>query len=217
MTDPRKPSMVRTLPPRPPSVKAGPGRPHAPSLQTTGRSVSVPVSPKPQTHGSHGKKPILPPRPNPGHRLYNKYTVRDVPPLQLAQILHNNYWCHACAFFAKLELPHGIAEQDYNASSAGELSFKVTLYYLFLLADSVCQAESEHLDLFSRQKTEVLLLVEKVDQNIYECQAGEIRGRVHKSCMKVITPLTSDVSPSQVTPPSVMSFFIKQEEVNLHY
>ncbi|XP_024914710.1 SH3 domain-containing protein 19 isoform X2 [Cynoglossus semilaevis] len=140
---PRKPSMVRTLPPRPPSVKAGPGRPHAPSLQTTGRSVSVPVSPKPQMHGSHGKKPILPPRPNPGHRLYNKYT---------------------------LELPHGIAEQDYNASSAGELSFK---------------------------KNEVLLLVEKVDQNIYECQAGEIRGRVHKSCMKVITPLTSDVSPSQ--------------------
>uniref|UniRef100_A0A3P8UUM5 SH3 domain containing 19 n=1 Tax=Cynoglossus semilaevis TaxID=244447 RepID=A0A3P8UUM5_CYNSE len=138
-----KPSMVRTLPPRPPSVKAGPGRPHAPSLQTTGRSVSVPVSPKPQMHGSHGKKPILPPRPNPGHRLYNKYT---------------------------LELPHGIAEQDYNASSAGELSFK---------------------------KNEVLLLVEKVDQNIYECQAGEIRGRVHKSCMKVITPLTSDVSPSQ--------------------
>ncbi|XP_026215813.1 SH3 domain-containing protein 19 isoform X2 [Anabas testudineus] len=133
------PRRTKTLPPRPSPAKPGPGRPPPPTLQATGRSLSVPweTSPKPQMPPRKG--PILPPRPKPGHRLYNKYI---------------------------LELPHGIAAVDYNGSNTGELSF---------------------------QKNEVLLLLEETDRSTFECQVGDTRGRVHKSRMKVITPLGSDV------------------------
>lgn len=93
---------------------------------------------------------MLPPRPNPGHRLYNKYT---------------------------LQLPHGIASFDYNGSNTGELSF---------------------------QKNEVLLLLKDVDHHTFECQVGDTQGRVHKSRMKVITPLSSvsDDPPTQGVRPA---------------
>ncbi|XP_034043681.1 SH3 domain-containing protein 19, partial [Thalassophryne amazonica] len=71
-----------------------------------------------------------------------------------------------------LQLPHGIASFDYDGTDRGELSF---------------------------QKNEVLLLLEEIDHNTFQCQAGEVQGRVHKSHMKVITPLStvSDTSPPQ--------------------
>ncbi|KAM7419467.1 hypothetical protein PAMA_016536 [Pampus argenteus] len=149
---PRRLSTTKALPPRPPPAKTGPGRPPPPSLQATGRSHSkaLEASPKPQTQKPHRKGPVLPPRPKPGHRLYNKYT---------------------------LQLPHGITATDYNGISTGELSF---------------------------QKNEVLLLLEEIDHNTFECQVGDTRGRVHKSRMKVITPLdsVSNTSPSQSTRPA---------------
>ncbi|XP_029951023.1 SH3 domain-containing protein 19 [Salarias fasciatus] len=140
---PRRHTVKKPPPPRPPPAKAGPGRPPAPNLHAIGRSQSAPweTSPAPQVQRSHMKGPVLPPRPNPGHRLYNKYT---------------------------LQLPHGIASLDYNGSNTGELSF---------------------------QKNDVLLLLDETDHDHFECQVGETRGRVHKSRLKVITPL--DVSPSQ--------------------
>ncbi|XP_010773844.1 SH3 domain-containing protein 19 isoform X2 [Notothenia coriiceps] len=142
---PRRLTSSKTLPTRPPPAKIGPGRPPPPSLQTTGRShsASLEASPKPQAQTPQRKGAVLPPRPNPGHRLYNKYT---------------------------LELPHGVADTDYNGSNTGELSF---------------------------QKNEVLLLVEEIDHNTFECQVGGTKGRVHKSCMKVITPLSSVSHTSQ--------------------
>ncbi|XP_067355908.1 SH3 domain-containing protein 19 isoform X1 [Channa argus] len=147
---PRRASSTKTVPPRPPLTRPGPGRPHPPSLQAAGRSNSTPwdTSPKSLPQKAQRKGPVLPPRPNPGHRLYNKYI---------------------------LELPHGIACFDYNGSNAGELSF---------------------------QKNEVLLLLEEIDHNTFECQAGETRGRVHKSHMTVITPLESDVFPPQSASPA---------------
>ncbi|XP_070683880.1 SH3 domain-containing protein 19 [Pempheris klunzingeri] len=149
---PRAPSKSKTLPPRPPPAKAGPGRPPPPSFQATGQSHSASweASPKPKAHKPHRKGPVLPPRPNPGHRLYNKYT---------------------------LQLPHGIASFDYNGSNTGELSF---------------------------QKNEVLLLLDEIDHNTFECQVGDIRGRVQKSCMKIITPLApfSDMPPAQGAGPA---------------
>ncbi|XP_033986417.1 SH3 domain-containing protein 19 isoform X4 [Trematomus bernacchii] len=137
----RKLTSSKTLPPRPPPAKIGPGRPPPPSLQATGRSHSA--SPQLQAQTPQRKGPVLPPRPNPGHRLYNKYT---------------------------LELPHGVADTDYNGSNTGELSF---------------------------QKNEVLLLLEEIDHDMFECQVGGTKGRAHKSCMKVITPLSSVSHTSQ--------------------
>ncbi|CAN9510260.1 unnamed protein product [Ophioblennius macclurei] len=140
---PRRHSVNKPSPPRPPPAKTGPGRPPAPNINAIGRSQSAPweSSRAPQVQRSHMKAPGLPPRPNPGHRLYNKYT---------------------------LQLPHGIASFDYNGNNTGELSF---------------------------QKNNVLLLLDELDYDHFECQVGETRGRVHKSRMKVITPL--DVSPPQ--------------------
>uniref|UniRef100_A0A8D3DZV9 SH3 domain-containing protein n=1 Tax=Scophthalmus maximus TaxID=52904 RepID=A0A8D3DZV9_SCOMX len=48
-----------------------------------------------------------------------------------------------------------------------------------------------------RQKNEVLLLLGELDHDTFECQVGDVRGRVHKSRMKVITPLAADVYPPQ--------------------
>ncbi|XP_035765937.1 SH3 domain-containing protein 19 [Neolamprologus brichardi] len=141
---PRKPSVNKSLPPRPPAAKIAPGRPPQ-SFKATGRSqlLSWDASPKLQPEKPQRKELVLPPRPNPGHRLYNKYT---------------------------LQLPHGIASFDYKGSSSRELSF---------------------------QKNEVLLLLREINHNELECQVGQTRGKVHKSCMKIITPLSSDESSPQ--------------------
>uniref|UniRef100_A0A665TH86 SH3 domain containing 19 n=2 Tax=Echeneis naucrates TaxID=173247 RepID=A0A665TH86_ECHNA len=104
---PRRQSTMKVLPPRPPPAKAGPGRPPPPSLKISGRSQSAPwdSSPKPQAKRPPHKGPVLPPRPNPGHRLYNKYI---------------------------LELPHGIAALDYHGNGTGELSFQKNEVLLLL-------------------------------------------------------------------------------------
>lgn len=148
MSLPPRPSGGKVLPPRPPPAKTGPGRPpppqtdnsqHRPSNSGFSQIVtSKQQQPQWQQQNRRASKkgPALPPRPNPGHRLYNKYTF---------------------------EVPHGIAEFDYNGSNTGELSF---------------------------QKNEVLVLLEELDSRTFECQAGNTKGTVQKSHMKIITPLT---------------------------
>ncbi|KAM4751328.1 SH3 domain-containing protein 19 isoform 2-T2 [Anableps anableps] len=142
---PRKPSVNKSLPPRHPPAKTGPGRPPPPSLQAAGRSQSEPQRPSPKfmSQKPTKKRLVLPPRPSPGHRLYNNYM---------------------------LPLPHGIASADFDGRNTEELTL---------------------------QKNEVLLLLEKINHNEFECQIGETRGRVHKSRMKIITPLDFDLSYPQ--------------------
>ncbi|XP_036439721.1 SH3 domain-containing protein 19 [Colossoma macropomum] len=142
---PPRPSGGKVPPPRPPPAKTAPGRPPPPRKN----SVQLPVhqqgaSPRSslqplnkQSRKTQKKGPILPPRPNPGHRLYNTYT---------------------------LEIPHGIAEFDYSGTRTGELSF---------------------------QKNEVLVLLNQIDSNTFECQVGDAKGTVQKSHMKIITPLSN--------------------------
>ncbi|KAK5611675.1 hypothetical protein CRENBAI_012800 [Crenichthys baileyi] len=142
---PRKPSVNKSLPPRPTPAKTGPGRPPPPSLRAAGRSQSAPqqASPKFQSQKATKKGLVMPQRPSPGHRLYNNYI---------------------------LPLPHGIASADFDGSNTGELTL---------------------------QKNEVLLLLEKINHNEFECQIGETTGRVHKSRMTIITPLDTDLSYPQ--------------------
>ncbi|RXN12300.1 SH3 domain-containing 19-like protein [Labeo rohita] len=64
----------------------------------------------------------------------------------------------------KLEVPHGIAEYNYNGTNTGELSF---------------------------QKNEVLVLLEELDSKTFECQVGNTKGTVQKTHMKIITPLAN--------------------------
>ncbi|TTK16478.1 SH3 domain-containing protein 19 [Bagarius yarrelli] len=123
---PSRPNGSKVLPSRPPSFKSSPGRPPPPRNDSIQRNSTLPSN-KPRRDSTR-KSPVLPPRPNPGHWLYNKYT---------------------------LEIPHGIAEHDYNGMHTGELSFQ--------------------------QK----------DSQTFECQVGDAKGSVNKSCMKIITPLGS--------------------------
>ncbi|XP_072526273.1 SH3 domain-containing protein 19 [Salminus brasiliensis] len=143
MVLPPRPSGGKVPPPRPPPAKTAPARPPPPRRN----SVQLPIvhqtapprySPQPlnkQSRKTQKKGPVLPPRPNPGHRLYNSYT---------------------------LEIPHGIAEFDYNGTQMGELSF---------------------------QKNEVLVLLNQIDNKTFECQVGDVKGTVQKSHIKIITPL----------------------------
>lgn len=95
----------------------------------------------------------------------------------------------------QLPLPHGIAAVDHNGSSTGGLSFQVSkrllittcLYVKVLHQFQLCH----NLWSFFQQKNEVLLLLEEVDLNTFECQVGGTRGRAQKSHMKIITPLDS--------------------------
>lgn len=61
-----------------------------------------------------------------------------------------------------LPVPHGIAQRDFLSINPEELSCK---------------------------RGDVLVLLEQVDSNHYQCQKGEESGEVHTSKMKIITPL----------------------------
>ncbi|XP_017569020.1 SH3 domain-containing protein 19 [Pygocentrus nattereri] len=142
---PPQPSRSKVPPPRPPPAKTAPDRPppprrnsvQLPVLQQGARPRSSLQPLNKQSCKKQKKGPILPPRPNPGHRLYNTYT---------------------------LEIPHGIAEFDYNGIRTGELSF---------------------------QKNEVLVLLNQIDSSMFECQVGDAKGTVQKSHIKIITPLSN--------------------------
>ncbi|XP_017316570.1 SH3 domain-containing protein 19 [Ictalurus punctatus] len=125
---PSRPAGGKRLPRHPP--KAAPGRPPPPRRDSIQRNSKL-------RHNLSKKAPVLPPRPYPGHCLYNQYT---------------------------LEIPHAIADHDYNGTHTGELSF---------------------------QKNEVLVLLNQTDSRTFECQVGDAKGTVQKSYMKIITPLSN--------------------------
>ncbi|XP_071786386.1 uncharacterized protein [Asterias amurensis] len=111
------PDVKRKVPPPRPSAGPGktkgaaPTRPNAPSNQLKSSSSSQkPKRKAPAKPGApQGKKPspsdTLPPRPGPGHPLYNKYMVSE---------------------------PHGIALYDYKPIQPDELGFKTNDMILLL-------------------------------------------------------------------------------------
>ncbi|NWU76853.1 SH319 protein, partial [Onychorhynchus coronatus] len=117
MLQPRLPVDGKIIPARPPPPKGAPGRPPPPKLSATrassqkdaiSRSSSDIVSDKKNNKFRLGPKrtksavfknpdPALPPRPKPGHPLYNKYM---------------------------LPVPHGVAKEDCLPRNTGEPSCK---------------------------------------------------------------------------------------------
>ncbi|KAJ3614404.1 hypothetical protein NHX12_017978 [Muraenolepis orangiensis] len=66
-----------------PSTKAGPARPPPPCHDASGGGPPVPASQWGASRAAPTQKakkngPALPPRPSPGHRLYNKYTITNL-------------------------------------------------------------------------------------------------------------------------------------------
>lgn len=87
-----RPTGVKLLPLRPPPIKSVPGRPPPPSVNSSNQTPSSNKTPPAsssqtdscvstnQTQPSHKaskRGPPLPPRPKPGHPLYNSYVVRS--------------------------------------------------------------------------------------------------------------------------------------------
>lgn len=139
----RKVTKTKTLPPRPPPAKTGPGRPPPPCLQSAGQSQSWNTS---QKQGLPRKCPVLPPRPNPGHRLYNKYMVRynhSVPwgtmitSLMQISLSFLQSLCFSFYILHQLPLPHGIAAVDHNGKSTGGLSFQVFFDFYLLTSNTL--------------------------------------------------------------------------------
>uniref|UniRef100_A0A8D2J856 SH3 domain containing 19 n=1 Tax=Varanus komodoensis TaxID=61221 RepID=A0A8D2J856_VARKO len=103
------PSEGKIMPARPPPPKGAPGRPPPPkSVKTSSQmdgishsSSDTTLHKKPSTFGLGVKKtksdviknsdPALPPRPKPGHPLYNKYMVRRIHNFQ-----HRKIWVIIC-------------------------------------------------------------------------------------------------------------------------
>jgi len=213
----RKPSVNKTLPPRPPPAKTGPGRPPPPG-QSAGRAQSAPQqpSPKPQAQKPQRKGLVLPPRPSPGHRLYNKYTVRRIPPhTPECPNYDSNTTSRASVWNCSLpsastpscDCSHWLQWKQYRRTIiSGEKRIAPTWKWITphdtvhnnALVQSLLRSWIYCFRWPLLQKSEVLLLLEKMNQNEFECQVGEIRGRVHKSRMQIITPLGSYLPPPQV-------------------
>lgn len=128
-------------------------------------------------------------------------------------ILQKNWkkFCNS-ALFTQLEIPHGIADFDYNGTNTGELSFQVTSksihshYWWFCQCQWVSVIRNVSISiLYSLQKNEVLVLLEELDSKNFECQVGNAKGTVRKTHMKIITPLT-DLPNNPV--PQVISSWI---------
>uniref|UniRef100_UPI00398E4B39 SH3 domain-containing protein 19 isoform X3 n=1 Tax=Pristiophorus japonicus TaxID=55135 RepID=UPI00398E4B39 len=102
---PARPAPVKASParPPPPKISAAPNQIHRSSSELTINSTAGKHSPRapgkirPKSQVFQKKRPDLPPRPAPGHPLYNKYM---------------------------LPVPHGIAECDVSSRIPGELSFQ---------------------------------------------------------------------------------------------
>lgn len=105
----RRLTKTKTLPPRPPPAKTGPGRPPPPSLQSAGRSQSWNAS---QKQKLPRKCPVLPPRPNPGHRLYNKYTVRHSQRVPLGTVITSLMFLIVPVFFFVVVAPASTSTRD---------------------------------------------------------------------------------------------------------
>lgn len=85
-----RPTGGKALPPRPPPAKTGPGRPPPPKKEASQPPAAVPSAAKGQERRSSKmskKGPSLPPRPRPGHQLYNKYTVSTLNCLLVTELV----------------------------------------------------------------------------------------------------------------------------------
>ncbi|XP_069711805.1 SH3 domain-containing protein 19 isoform X1 [Phaenicophaeus curvirostris] len=180
---PPRPVDGKILPARPPPPKGVPGRPPPPKLsaaKTTSqkdalsRSTSDIAADKKPSKFRLGPKraksqvfknpdPALPPRPKPGHPLYNKYM-----------------------------LPHGVAKEDCLPRNPGELSCKDSNHPLKVSGTSAPHAvalhdfPAEHADDLDLHSGDIVCLLEKIDSEWYRGKCGNRTGIFPASFVKVV-------------------------------
>uniref|UniRef100_A0A3Q3RTZ5 SH3 domain-containing protein n=1 Tax=Mastacembelus armatus TaxID=205130 RepID=A0A3Q3RTZ5_9TELE len=190
-----RPSSVKLLPLRPPPIKSIPGRPPPPAISSASSANQIPPSkispasssssqtssspPPPvsttQSQRVSKKGPPLPPRPKPGHPLYNSYVVQT-------HIYTHTFHAHTFPQILVLIFqtsclrnrngPRCIALYDYEGEEEDELTFS---------------------------QGDVIALLQLIGQ---EWGRGQIHGRIGifpLNFIKVVEPLPQPVSSPEET------------------
>ncbi|XP_075607790.1 SH3 domain-containing protein 19 isoform X3 [Balearica regulorum gibbericeps] len=182
---PPRPVDGRIIPARPPPPRSVPGRPPPPKLSAArtssqkdalSRSTSTIAPDKKPSKFRLGPKraksqvfknpdPALPPRPKPGHPLYNKYM---------------------------LPVPHGVAKENCLPRNPGELSCKDSNHPPKVSDTSAPHAvvlhdfPAEHADDLDLHSGDTVCLLEKIDSEWYRGKCGNRTGIFPASFVKVI-------------------------------
>ncbi|XP_059577972.1 SH3 domain-containing protein 19 isoform X3 [Alligator mississippiensis] len=201
---PPRPVDGKIIPARPPPPKGIPGRPLPPKLSGTKtpssqndpfcRSSSDMIHPKkPGKFGLGIKRsksqvlksqdPVLPPRPKPGHPLYNKYM--------------------------KLAVPRAIAKEDFIPRNPGELSSKGSNSSLTVCDTNTPHAivlhdfPAEHADDLDLHSGDSIFLLERIDKEWYRGKCGNRTGIFPASFVKVIVDVPEEANKRKISFSSV--------------
>ncbi|XP_070613917.1 SH3 domain-containing protein 19 isoform X2 [Erythrolamprus reginae] len=196
---PSRPVLEKIIPPRPSPPKGAPGRPPPPKSTRTSSdtdrfprsSSDVTLHKKPSTPGLGIKKTKsddfnkygsdLPPRPKPGHPLYNKYM---------------------------LPVHQGIAKEDISSQNAGHSSCKDSANMQKISDSSVPHAivlhnfTAEHIDDLALNTGDTVFLLEKIDDEWYRGKCKNRTGIFPASFVKIIidTPGENSWKKEQLLP-----------------
>ncbi|XP_026553925.1 SH3 domain-containing protein 19 isoform X2 [Pseudonaja textilis] len=200
---PPRPVQGKSIPSRPSPPKGAPGRPPPPKSNKissdTDRlphsSSDVTLHKKPGVLGlgikktksddfkKHGSD--LPPRPKPGHPLYNKYM---------------------------LPVHHGIAKEDVSFQNAGQLSCKDSVDMQKISDPSVPHAtvlhnfKAEHIDDLDLSAGDTVFLLEKIDDEWYRGKCKNRTGIFPASFVKIIidTPGENNWKKEPLSPSNII-------------
>ncbi|XP_032542063.1 SH3 domain-containing protein 19 isoform X2 [Chiroxiphia lanceolata] len=194
---PPRPVDGKIIPARPPPPKGAPGRPPPPKLSTTkassqkdalSRSSSDIASEKKTSKFRLGPKrtksalfknpdPALPPRPKPGHPLYNKYM---------------------------LPVPHGVAKEDCLPRNTGEPSCKDSNHPPKVSDTNAPHAvvlhdfPAEHPDDLDLHSGDIIFLLEKIDTEWYRGKCGNCTGIFPANFVKVVIDVPEEANRKKI-------------------
>ncbi|XP_061849046.1 SH3 domain-containing protein 19 isoform X2 [Colius striatus] len=196
---PPRPVDGKIVPARPPPPKGAPGRPPPPKLSAAKISSRKEALSRSTSHIAPDKKPnkfrvgpkrsksqffknpdpALPPRPKPGHPLYNKYT---------------------------LPAPHGIAKEECLPRNTGELSCKDSNHPPKVSDTSAPHAvvlhdfPAEHADDLDLHSGDTVYLLEKIDTEWYRGKCGSRTGIFPAGFVKVVIDIPEEEGNRKKTP-----------------
>ncbi|XP_071663895.1 SH3 domain-containing protein 19 isoform X1 [Patagioenas fasciata] len=187
----------KIIPARPPPPKGAPGRPPPPKLSAAktssqkdalSRSTSNIIPDKKPSKFRLGPKraksqffknpdPTLPPRPKPGHPLYNKYMQ---------------------------PVPHGVAKEDCLPRNAGGLSCKDSNHPPKVSETSVPHAvvlhdfPAEHADDLDLHAGDIVCLLEKIDTEWYRGKCGNRTGIFPANFVKIVIDVPEESNRKKI-------------------
>uniref|UniRef100_A0A669P1D8 SH3 domain containing 19 n=1 Tax=Phasianus colchicus TaxID=9054 RepID=A0A669P1D8_PHACC len=188
---PPRPVDGKIIPARPPPPKGVPGRPPPPKLTATKTSSQKDALSRSTSYIAYDKKPgklrlgpkrtksqvlknqdpTLPPRPKPGHPLYNKYV---------------------------LSVPHGVAKENCLPRNRGELSRKDSNSSSKVSDTSSPHAvalhdfSAEHADDLDLRSGDTVYLLERIDAKWYRGKCGNRTGIFPASFVQVVVDIPDD-------------------------